>query len=371
MTQTTLMQASHQWSTRPSDERFVSLTDLDAHCQNIKSRSKAMTLDTKSIKAAPVDGDINGLVLMGPSGAAVAPTHWAFGQLAQRAGAPAGYIRDLPAPLAADCINYGLTTRSVEDIGVLLYKNGGPAEIKAVTGPDYGRIWNASITRALVQRFGDGLTGAFKVPGEFGKRVVVTRDNTTLYASDRDMFVFLADEEHRIEIPNRRDGQTGSLSRGFFVWNSEVGKCKFGIATFLFDYVCCNRIVWGAQGYEEITIRHTSRAPERWVDQALPALQDYANSSTAGVKTAIEHAMGAKIGNAETREQDVATFLAARFSRSQVSAIKAAHMNDEGRPIETLWDAATGVTAYARSIPYQDERVQLEREGGKILKLAE
>jgi Domain of unknown function (DUF932) len=366
---TTLMQASHQWSTRPSDERFVSLTDLDAHCQNIKANSKAITLETKSLQAVPVEGDFNALLVSGPNGVPVAPTHWSFGQLCQRVGAPAGYLRDLPAPLAADNINYGIFA-SVGDIGVLLYKNGGPAQIKAITGPDYGRIWNASITRALVQRFGDGLTGAFKVPGGFGKRVAITKDNTTLYASDRDMFVFLADEEHRIEIPNRRDGKSGQLARGFFVWNSEVGKCKFGIATFLFDYVCCNRIVWGAQGYEEITIRHTTRAPERWVDQALPALQDYANSSTAGVKTAIEAAMQQKIGHAESREDDVAKFLASRFSRSQVSAIKAAHMADEQRPIETLWDAATAVTAYARSIPYQDERVEIEREGGKILKLA-
>lgn len=367
---TTLMQASHQWSTRPSDERFVSLIELDNHCQNIKRCSKALTLDTKGLKAAPVEDDLNAMVVVGPNGAPVAPTHWAFGQLAQRAGAPASYLRDLPSPIAADCINYGLTTRAVEDIGVLLYKNGGAPEIKAVTGPTYGRIWNATITKALVERFGDGLTGPFRVPGEFGKRVEVTKDNTTLYASDRDFFVFLADEEHRIEIPNRRDGKTGGMARGFFVWNSEVGKCKFGIATFLFDYVCCNRIVWGAEGYEEITIRHTLRAPDRWVDQALPALQDYANSSTKGVKTAIESAMQQKIGNSASREDDVANFLAKRFSRPQVAAIKAAHLADEQRPIESLWDAATAVTAYARSIPYQDERVELEREGGKILKLA-
>jgi len=365
---TTLMQASHQWSTRPSDQRFVSLTDLDAHCQNVRANSKAVRLDTKAITATPVEGDSNALVLVGPNGAPVAPTHWAFGQLSQRAGAPASYLRDLPSPIAADCINYGLHTRAVDEIGVLLYKNGGAPEIKAITGPDYGRIWNASITRALVERFGDGLTGAFRVPGEFGKRVEVTKDNTTLYASDRDFFVFLADEDHRIEIPNRRDGKPGALARGFFVWNSEVGKCKFGIATFLFDYVCCNRIVWGAEGYEEITIRHTSRAPDRWVDQALPALQDYANSSTKGVKSAVEAAMGQRIGH---EPADVDTFLAKRFSRPQVAAIKAAHLADEQRPIETLWDAATAVTAYARSIPYQDERVELEREGGKILKLAD
>ena len=44
-----------------------------------------------------------------------------------------------------------------------------------------------------------------------------------------------------------------------------------------------------------------------------------------------------------------------------------AFQQDEDRPIENLWDAATGITAYARSIQYQDERVALERQAGKVL----
>lgn len=39
----------------------------------------------------------------------------------------------------------------------------------------------------------------------------ITKQSTTLYASDRDMWVFLADEHNRIELPNRRNGKTGSL----------------------------------------------------------------------------------------------------------------------------------------------------------------
>jgi len=70
------------------------------------------------------------------------------------------------------------------------------------------------------------------------------------------------------------------------------------------------------------------------------------------------------------RIDDVAKFLEDRFTSGQARAIQAAHMADEGRPIETLWDAATGVTAYARDIPYQNERVEIEREGGRILALA-
>ena len=54
----------------------------------------------------------------------------------------------------------------------------------------------------------------------------------------------------------------------------------------------------------------------------------------------------------------------------QATAIKAAHLADEQRPIETLWDVATGATAYARGISFQDERVAIEREAGKIIDLA-
>src|SRR4029077_3736004 len=115
-------------------------------------------------------------------------------------------------------------------------------------------------------------------PVEFGNRIPVTKENTPLFASDRDMFVFLADEDRRIEVPDRRNGSGGSMARGvfvldseggdktpglgFFVWNSEVGDKTLGLGFFLFDYVCCNRIVWGADQYTEVRIRHTKGAPD-------------------------------------------------------------------------------------------------------------
>ncbi len=359
-----LMQASNQWATRPDDQRFTSLLALDEHCQHAREHSAGRVLSSRALTALPAPGTVNGLQLAGPNGQPAEVSHWAFGQLAQRAGAPAGYLRTLPAPLVADNLNFGLRfNREVEDMGVLLYKNGGPTEVRAVTGPSYGRVWNSTITRALVQQFGDGITGPFHVPGEFGRAVEVTKANTTLYASDRDMFVFLADEQNRIEIPNRRDGRAGSLARGFFVWNSEVGSATFGIASFLFDYVCCNRIVWGAQEYKEIKIRHTASAPDKWIEQVMPALEDYSQSSTTSIVQTIGRAQAQKV-------EKIEEFLRNRFTKSEATAIQAAHMEDEGRPIETLWDASTGVTAYARGIKYQNERVELERKAGLILDMA-
>ncbi len=367
---TTLMQASRQWASRPDDQRFTSLPEMLAHTKHQREISRPTIISSRRIEARPIEEDSNrkSLVIAGPDDAIATPTHWAFGQLAQRVKAPAGYLRDLPADIAADCLNWGLARRGVEEVGLLMRgEDERLMEMAAATGPGYGRVWNEEIVAALIDRFGDGITGDFTVPGEFGQAVDIDRQNTTLYASDRDMFVFLADEKNRIEVPGRRNGQAGEMSRGFFVWNSEVGSTSFGIATFLFDYVCSNRIVWGAQGYEEIRVRHTAGAPDRWIEEVAPAIEAYANKSTDSITKAIEDARSRRLG-----DQDAVTeFLAKRFTKSKAQAISLAHLADEDRPIETLWDAAVGITAYARGVKWQDERVGLEREAGKIMALAQ
>src|SRR5262245_55625637 len=374
----TLMQASRQWATRPADQRFLTLTEMLDNQRALRAASTAKVVENRALEVQPRDGDDGyGLQIAGPNGSAVMPTNWAFGQLAQRAGAPAGYLRELPAPVAADCLNCSLRQRDTEELGVLLTRvpslGGLTPEpmLTAVTGPTYGRIWNDQILAALVERFGDGQNGTFRIPGEFGKAVAVTKENTTLYASDRDMFVFLADETHRIEMPNRRDGQKGSLARGFFAWNSIHGSTTFGLATFLFDYVCCNRIVWGAEEYAEIKIRHSSGAPRRWIDEVAPAIEAYATSSTVSVTAAIEKAQAARLPHGtsgDERSRGVREFRARRFTKTKAGAIQAAHFADEGRPIETMWDAVTCITAYARGVQYQDERVKMEREAGTLLR---
>lgn len=360
---TTLTTASHQWATRPADQRYTSLVDMLEHFRRIRNESREVVVPSRRIHALP-DPDNKGMQIVGPNGNPYTPTNWSFGQLAQLAEAPAGYMKTLPSPIAADCINYGLQfKRNIEDVGVLLQRNGNSV-LRAVTGPRYGRIWNEEIATSLVDRFGDGVTGEWRVPGEFREAVQVTKENTTLYASDRDMFVFLADETNRIELPNRRDGQPGSMARGFFVWNSEVGASTFGLATFLYDYVCCNRMIWGADRFAEIRIRHTVSAPDKFLEELKPALVTYANSSASTITEAIEKARKARVAD------KLDTFLAERFGSRSVEPLKAIHQLEEGRPIESLWDVATALTAKARSVEWQDERVALERKAGAIIDLA-
>jgi len=361
---TTINTASRQWATRPPEERFTSLTDLHEAMAASRHRSRSVVVSNRKLAVIPYGDQINEIAVTGPNGHPSHPSHWAFGQLSARAGAPAGFLRTLPAPIVADVLNYKLRfVGDPEDVGVLLSRDETGVALRAVTGPQYGRIFNAEITNVLLTRFGDGITGQWKVPGEFGRDVKVTKQNTTLYGSDRDMFVFLADEHNRIEVPNRRDGQPGTLSRGFFVWNSEVGAATVGIAFFLFDYVCSNRIVWGAEQYIERRIRHTASAPDRWIEACLPVLNSYSEASAKPIVAMIEAAQQHKL-------DDVKDFLAKRFTPGLAKEISAAYETDEGRPIETLYDVVTGLTAHARTVPYQADRVDLERQAGQLLDLA-
>jgi hypothetical protein len=354
---TELMQASRQWATRPADERFVSLTEMLFHALGQRDASREVVVRADKITAKPTD-DNKGLLIHGPKGQGYAPSHWAFGQLANLVGAPSAYLRDkLPSPIVADCLNWGLMQRN-EDMGILIEKNG---TLRAATGPKYGRIWDAQILDTLTKNFGDGTNGVWKVPGEFGKDVPVTKANTTLYRGDRDMFVFLADEKNKIELPNRRAGKTGTLSRGFFIWNSEVGASTFGISTFLFDYVCCNRIVWGSQDYQEIRLRHTVTAPDRWIEEIKPAIRSFQEASGKGIIQMIDDARADKL------KGKVDDFLANRFGKRMVNTLQQVHVNEEQRPIENRWDVVTAATAYAKQIEWQNDRVAFERLAGDLL----
>src|ERR1700680_3835920 len=114
------MKASHQWRTRPHDERFTSLTELAEFTRKQRDNSRSVVVSTRRLRVLPNETDqLRGLFVEEPN-AQTMPTNWSFGQLEQLAGAPAAYLRDMPAPIAADCLNYGLRfNRNVEEVGLL------------------------------------------------------------------------------------------------------------------------------------------------------------------------------------------------------------------------------------------------------------
>src|ERR1700758_463707 len=205
---------SSEWFSRPDDERYLSLSELFGAVRGRAERSRTRTAESAAIRVEANRDDAERLTLLLPGEEVpLAPTHWSFGQLTTMIGAPSTYLRQLPAPLAAINLQYGLNSHRAELIKTLEVEEGR-VELRAVTGPDYGRIFDHELVAAVQKIAGNG-TGdtRWKVPGVldwstgvYNPHVDITRDTTTLYASDRDVFLFLVDDRNPIEAGRLRDG---------------------------------------------------------------------------------------------------------------------------------------------------------------------
>jgi hypothetical protein len=201
--------------------------------------------------------------------------------------------------------------------------------------------------------------------GRHNPFVDVTKDTTTLYASDRDVFLFLVDDTYPIEAGRLVDGSPDLYFRGFYCWNSEVGSKTLGIASFYLRAVCQNRNLWGVEDFEEITIRHSKYAAVRFAHEAAPALESFANSSpapfVAGIKAARERIVA-------RTDDDRSEFLRKRgFSKPETSRIIETVLREEGRPPESLFDFVQGITAVARGKEHQGARLDLEQRTKRLL----
>ena len=364
---------SSEWFSRPADERYLSLTELHAAVRGRAERSRTRTAETAAIRVDAHRDDAQALALVLPGeDVPLVPTHWSFGQLTTMVAAPSTYLRQLPAPLAAINLQYGLTSHRAELIKTLEVEDGR-VELRAVTGPDYGRIYDHELVVAVQQIAGNG-TGdtRWKVPGVldwstgiYNPRVDITKNTTTLYASDRDVFLFLVDDLNPIEAGTLPDGSPDLYFRGFYCWNSEVGARTLGIASFYLRAVCQNRNLWGVEDFEEITIRHSKYAASRFAHEAAPALTRFANSSpmpfVSGIKAARERIV------ARTDEERTGFLRKRGFGKSETAKVIETVLAEEGRKPESVFDFVQGITAVARDKPHQDARLDLEARAKKLL----
>jgi hypothetical protein len=350
------MRLNSEWSSRPADQRFLTLDDLHNAVASRRQQSEVIDVAIDAMQIAPTD-DGTALTLRDRDGKGGLLNHWAFGQLCQRAKAPAGYLRSLPATLAAIPLQWSMETHEAGtdegNDGKLLLQAG--RDVNAITSPTYGRIWDVDVTRA-VQRAIDPTV--WKVPAASYSASDPKRA-TTLYASDRDVFIFLVSE-------NTIDADGESLNRGFYVWNSEVGSTSFGISTFTYDRICDNRIIWGQANFSELRIRHTSGGPHRFAVQAAPQLAAYANAGTAETVATIKKAKAFEVAKDKA---GVTAWLKAKGFTTAVAAkaYKAAESDPRGYNPRSVWGLVQGVTDVAHDIGHTDDRVSLESSAGRLL----
>jgi len=361
---TTLWEANKEWASRPADQRFQTLADLRAAVHSRRLRSRSVDIDLPKIH---VELGENNALTINSAIAPSSPSHWSFGQFAGLLRAPANYLRTLPPETLRDCLNHGIKSapRDAVKFMTVASEDGGLNTLQAVTSPTYGRIWDADCVDAvarLVERTG----GKFRNPlawasGGSTNTLGGATVPSGLYASDRDVFMFMIDGGSQLDA-----GPRAKLNRGFFVKNSEVGAATFTLTTFLFNTVCGNHIIWGAQDVNTLSIRHTKGGPYRFDSEAAPTLMQYAQSSAVKEETAIHKAMEYRLPkDADELDKLLAPF---KFTKSELKSAFDFAKAEEGK-CATLWDLVQGFTAYARGFDYLDARVDLEKRAGALLKM--
>ncbi|MCP4701535.1 MAG: DUF945 domain-containing protein [Gammaproteobacteria bacterium] len=369
---------SSQWNNRPDDERFTSLSDMAEFKRAESAASRANNYDVKDVNIWSPDytgilAQTDDLRIDLPDTVdPVRPTHWSFGQFCSLIGAPARYMRTLPSQLASDNMNFGLA-RFPSEVVKVYQRIDGSAEVRAFTGPKYGRIPDYQVIESVMRIAGNGNGDTnWKVPGtmEWGSGVYdpyvpTSKNNTTLFCSDRDIFLFLVDDTHPIEVGRLPNGDPDLMFRGFYVWNSEVGARTLGIATMYMRAVCCNRLLWGVEQFSEIKIKHSRNAMAGFRNQIAPALESYTRGDAQRVVEGVRNAQSTTIARTD---EDAMDFLTRRkFSKKQARDIMTAVEEEELRPMRSAWDAAQGITAVARNIGHQDTRLDFEIRAKTIL----
>lgn len=362
---------SSQWFNRPDDQRFLNLNDLAAH---VKARADAAVQTIVDVDHIRVHASMNDpeKLSLEYHGMEVEPTHWAFGQLASLAGAPAGYLRKLPSTVAGINLQYGLQNLRSENAKLYYNEN----QLLAATGTEYGRVHDYELVEAVQRIAGNGVGDTrWKVPGVidwntsmYNPFVDPSKDTTTLYASDRDVFMFLVDDTHPIEIGKLKNGEPDLMFRGFYVFNSEVGSKTLGISTFMLRGVCANRNIWGQQDKQSLSIRHSKNAPKRFASEVGPALIEYSNQSTLGVISDINQAKSTIVA---TNDDERFQWLGKQgFNAKQAKKIIDTVIQEEDDKPRSVWDFVQGVTAVARNIKHTDDRLDMEKIAGKLMNKA-
>jgi len=348
-----LYDAHKQWASRPPDERFSSLDDL---LEFTGKRKRSSVEDVRPLRGLRLFATVGGALTLNGSIQMSLLTNWAFTQLCQQVRAPSGYLRSLSPEITAQCLEYGINANGVES-KILIRKNDTFQEnkpqnmVSAFTSPNYGRIWDYDVVEAILEAIQNSPWHTLPSNSDY---------NSGIYASDRDMFVFLVSDENPVEIGHAK------LGRGFFCWNSETGAATFGLTTFLYNYVCGNHIVWGAEQVEELRIIHRHHALNRFYSDAIPLMNRFIENRSLddAVKDTVARAMEQRIG--DSQEEAFKRLQPLQFTKNEIERAWNYGIT-EGEDVRTAWGMVQGLTAYARNLPHIDKRVNLERRAGALL----
>src|SRR6185295_2034618 len=219
-----IMKASEQWAMRPEDERFWTVADMLAAALNMKDHAYQRRVDMANVRIERDGAKL--LVRNNQTGNSATLTNWPMRQLCAKIGAPASYLQELPIDKTEELLNFGVDKLVASDADrqakLLVHENGG-YYVRAFTGPDYARIWNADV----IERLQDLQSQGWAIPpcrpsnvSASNTRIATAADAALsltvkegdvigpggLYLGNEDMFAFMVDPTREI-----KDGSEGGL----------------------------------------------------------------------------------------------------------------------------------------------------------------
>lgn len=357
-----LYHANKQWAERPNDERFTTLESMHAATKSYAEAARTYEIAWNKLRLQARGDEI---AIVGDSGTPAKLTNYAFGQLCARVEAPAHFLREEPAELSTAILNRRLAEKADEKVARLLFHQNDGLILRAATSEIYSRLWDYQVIERLMELSKrHDLEPAGQTFNWSGAAYKAAADAPkALFASDHDMFAFLKSRERAILDPTGK----AHLFRGIIVMNSEVGDKALTVMGFNFRDVCCNFIIWGAEKLATIRIAHVGEIAEKWGDVQVQ-IRRYFDTTESFEKARFEQVTKRLAANKE----DLIDLLFGKKStlglnrKALTASYDAVVPDEDGDPL-TAWGLAQGVTRHAQTIPYADERQELDRSAGKLL----
>lgn len=361
-----MLSAGHrEWASRPADERFNSMEALEEACALSREQSAETRRPLESTRIVVRE---TGELALAWGKRLLRMTHWSFDQLSKLVDVPAHYLRRCPSELARDNLNNGIATFEERARNRnMLVRNSSATDaliLRAITTDsdeskrNYHRVWNVDLVRE-VRRLQSLYPQWQPAPAAYdGSR--------GLYASDRDLFMFLVDNDRRIfeKDPN------GGFSRGFFLRNTEEGNGSLWFQCFCYSYICGNHFVWEASNVITVKTKHVGDVSERAFDLIGKQLAIESGKSAREDEARITKAQNTVLG--ATREEVLLTVNSLRWPELPQKVVGASYIIAEqnediyGNP-HSVWGFVNGLTQYSRDLPFADERNKFDKVAGKVL----
>lgn len=351
--------AHSQWNFRPDDERYASLTAMLKEAKARRERAaQAEDVLMGDLLIKPTDKEV---MVHGNNNMSARLTNHAFEQLCSKTRTQPTSTLDLPPAMVAQILNYRIRKyRSDLPNAKILFDAGIPSDlvIRSFTGNGYARIWDYEVIQRVID-MGKEWTVPPAMKHTFNGQKV---SSSGLYMGDRDMFIFMVNENNRI-----KDGTDEGLARGFFLGNSEVGGVSHWLMTFLYRFVCGNHIVWGIENVKRFSLRHVGDANNESIRRFKEELESYSNEAAKPLEAKIKKAQTYRLGQNDQEVED-AVFSKRILTRRTVRAALQAKEQFEfdGDPL-TAWGLSQRVTRLSQLEAYADKRNELDQAAGKLL----